>query len=223
MYNFVTYWKLRSNFRRGTSTVYVLRGVEITIDKGDFVVIHGPSGSGKTTLLNLLSGLDDADRGAVFFNGKNLLEMKDKEKTRLRRDNYSFIFQSYALIPHLTAFENVKLPLDLTGFSKELSEGIKDLLSDVGIGEYALHKPALLSGGQMQRLGIARALISRPQVIFADEPTGDLDEITALKIMTLLKKYHKETGVTIVLVTHNKDFIQFGNKDILVKDGQIIK
>ncbi len=213
--------KLFKMYNRGESSVYVLRGIDMNVKKGEFVVIHGPSGSGKTTLLNLLSGLDGADRGAVFFNGDNILDMSDRKRTKIRRDHYSFIFQSYALIPHLNAYENVKLPLELSGLSKKLKEGILDLLSDVGIGEYATHKPALLSGGQMQRLGIARALIAKPDVIFADEPTGDLDEVTGEKIMQLLKMYHEETGITIVLVTHNKDFIKYGDRDIYVKDGQI--
>ncbi len=215
--------KLFKMYRRGNSSVYVLRGVDMKIDKGEFVVIRGPSGSGKTTLLNLLSGLDDADRGAVFFNNENLLAMKDSRRTRIRRDHYGFIFQNYALIPHLTAYENTRLPLDLSGLSKELQSGILDLLKDVGIGEYANNRPALLSGGQMQRLGIARALIAKPDVIFADEPTGDLDIETAVRIMDLLKKYHEETGITIVLVTHNKDFVRYGDREIYIKDGQIIK
>jgi putative ABC transport system ATP-binding protein len=214
--------KLFKMYTRGESSVYVLRGIDMNVKKGEFVVIHGPSGSGKTTLLNLLSGLDGADRGAVFFNGENILDMSDRKKTRIRRDHYSFIFQSYALIPHLNAYENVKLPLELSGLSKKLKEGIMSLLTDVGIGEHASHKPALLSGGQMQRLGIARALIAKPDVIFADEPTGDLDEETGERIMQLLKRYHEETGITIVLVTHNKDFIRYGDRDICVMDGQIV-
>ena len=159
---------------------------------------------------------------AVFFDGDNLQKMKDRHKSRLRRENFSFIFQSYALIPHLSAYENTKVPLDLTGLSKELRDGIQELLDDVGIGEYADHKPALLSGGQMQRLGIARALAARPKIIFADEPTGDLDRKTGMKVMKLLKKYHEESGVTIILVTHDEETAKFGSREILVQDGQIV-
>jgi len=127
------------------------------------------------------------------------------------------------LIPHLTAFENTKLPLDLTGFSPELVEGIQQLLTDVGIGEFGDHKPALLSGGQMQRLGIARALVNRPKVLFADEPTGDLDEQTGLAVMELLKKYHEESNMTIVLVTHDEKVAKYATREIFLMDGRIVE
>jgi putative ABC transport system ATP-binding protein len=126
------------------------------------------------------------------------------------------------LIPHLTAFENTKLPLDLAGLSGELVEGVQKLLDDVGIGEYATHKPALLSGGQMQRLGIARALANQPKILFADEPTGDLDEETGLAVMELLKKYHEETGMTIILVTHDEKVAKFATREIFLLDGRIV-
>ncbi|MHA2253433.1 MAG: ABC transporter ATP-binding protein, partial [Candidatus Kariarchaeaceae archaeon] len=214
--------KIFKNYLRGGSTIYAVRGVEIEINQGEFAIVMGPSGSGKTTLLNILAGLETVNRGAVFFNGENLLSMKDRKKSNMRKNNFSFIFQNYALIPHLTAHENVKVPLDLTGLSKELQNDIQSLLDSVGIGPYADHKPALLSGGQMQRLGIARALIAKPQVIFADEPTGDLDRKTSIAIMELLKKYHQETGVTIVLVTHDEEIATYGTRLIKVKDGQIL-
>ena len=127
------------------------------------------------------------------------------------------------MIPHLTAHENVKIPLDLTGLSNELQKDIQALLDSVGIGPYADHKPALLSGGQMQRLGIARALSNKPKVLFADEPTGDLDEATGMVVMDLLKKYHEETGMTIVLVTHNPKVASFGTREILLLDGKIVE
>jgi len=145
------------------------------------------------------------------------------KKAQLRRENFSFIFQSYALIPHLDATENAALPIEMGGLSNSLKENIQGILDDVGIGEYADHKPAYLSGGQQQRLGIARALANNPSVIFADEPTGDLDEKTGRKVMDLLKKYHEETGVTIVLVTHNpKLAAEYATRRIRVEDGQII-
>lgn len=214
---------LFKTFKRGSSYIYALRGVDVKINKGEFVVIRGPSGAGKTTLLNMLAGLDVPQRGGVFFDREDIINMKDRNRSKLRRENYSFIFQSYALIPHLTAFENTKLPLDLGGLSDELSEGIQKLLDDVGIGEYATHKPALLSGGQMQRLGIARALANRPKILFADEPTGDLDEATGLAVMELLKKYHEETGMTIILVTHDEKVAKFATREIFLMDGRIVK
>ena len=148
--------------------------------------------------------------------------MKDKKRSQIRRENYSFIFQSYALIPHLTTYENAKIPIDLAGLSKELEEGIQGILTDVGIGEFGEHKPALLSGGQMQRLGIARALANQPKVLFADEPTGDLDEATGMAIMELLKKYHEETGMTIVLVTHDEKVAKFATREIFLMDGRVV-
>ncbi|MHA2099361.1 MAG: ABC transporter ATP-binding protein, partial [Candidatus Kariarchaeaceae archaeon] len=214
---------LFKTFKRGNSYIYALRGIDVLIEKGEFIVIRGPSGAGKTTLLNMLAGLDIPQRGGVFFGGEDIINMKDKKRSKLRRENYSFIFQSYALIPHLTAFENTKLPLDLGGLSDELVEGIQKLLDDVGIGEFATHKPALLSGGQMQRLGIARALANQPKVLFADEPTGDLDEVTGLAVMELLKKYHKETGMTIILVTHDEKVAKFATREILLMDGRIVE
>ena len=213
---------LFKTFNRGDSYIYALRGVEVTIDAGEFVVIRGPSGAGKTTLLNLLAGLDVPQRGGVFFENQDLIHMKDKKRSKLRRENFSFIFQSYALIPHLNSYENAKLPLDLGGFSNELKSGIQKLLDDVGIGEYATHKPAMLSGGQMQRLGIARALANRPKVLFADEPTGDLDEKTGMAVIELLKKYHEETGMTIVLVTHDEKVAKFATREIFLMDGRVV-
>ncbi|MHA2090988.1 MAG: ABC transporter ATP-binding protein, partial [Candidatus Kariarchaeaceae archaeon] len=213
---------LFKTFIRGSSYIYALRGVDINIKEGEFVIVRGPSGAGKTTLLNILAGLDTPGRGGVFFKGEDIVNMKDRKRSKLRRENFAFIFQSYALIPHLTAYENAKLPLDLAGLSKELVEGIQGILDDVGIGEFADHKPALLSGGQMQRLGIARALANQPKVLFADEPTGDLDEATGMVVMELLKKYHEETGMTIVLVTHDPNVAKFATREVFLMDGQIV-
>ncbi|MHA2168796.1 MAG: ABC transporter ATP-binding protein [Candidatus Kariarchaeaceae archaeon] len=213
---------LFKTFTRGSSYIYALRGVDVEIKEGEFVVVRGPSGAGKTTLLNILAGLDTPGRGGVFFKGEDIVNMKDRKRSKLRRENFAFIFQSYALIPHLTAYENTKLPLDLSGLSKDLAEGIQKILDDVGIGEYADHKPALLSGGQMQRLGIARALANQPKILFADEPTGDLDEATGMVVMELLKKYHEETGMTIVLVTHDPNVAKFATREIFLMDGQVV-
>ncbi|MCG3218675.1 MAG: ABC transporter ATP-binding protein [Candidatus Heimdallarchaeota archaeon] len=214
--------KIFKTFSRGNSMIYALRGIDLQIEPGEFIVIRGPSGAGKTTLLQILAGLEEPGRGAVFFESQNTVEMKDRQKTKIRRENYSFIFQSYALIPHLTAFENAKLPINLSGLSKELSNDIQRLLEDVGIGQFADHKPALLSGGQMQRLGIARSLVNRPKVLFADEPTGDLDERTGMQVMDLLKKYHEEMNVTIILVTHDEKIAKYATREIFISDGRII-
>lgn len=213
---------LFKTFKRGNSYIYALRGVDLEIQEGEFVVIRGPSGAGKTTLLNMLAGLDEPQRGGVFFSGQDIITMGEREKSKLRRENFSFIFQSYALIPHLTAFENTKLPLDMVGVSEDVTEDIEQLLDGVGIGEYATHKPAYLSGGQMQRLGIARALSNQPKVLFADEPTGDLDETTGESVLKLLKKYHEQTGMTIILVTHDENVAKYGTREIFLMDGRIV-
>ncbi|MCY3414135.1 MAG: ABC transporter ATP-binding protein [Candidatus Heimdallarchaeota archaeon] len=208
-------------FTRGNSTIYALRGIDLQVQEGEFLIIKGPSGSGKTTLLNLLAGLDEPGRGAVFYNKQDLNGLSDGKLTKLRRKNFSYIFQNDALIPHLNAVENVKLPLELNGLSGKLSTRIQELLEGVGLGEHGDHKPAELSGGQMQRLGIARALAHQPKIIFADEPTGALDRKTTLQVMELLKQYHEETGVTIVLVTHDPEVARYGTRTINLEDGQI--
>ncbi|MFX0211114.1 MAG: ABC transporter ATP-binding protein, partial [Candidatus Hodarchaeota archaeon] len=159
----------------------------------------------------------------VFIEGRDTVLMKDRYKAKMRREKFSFIFQDYALIPHLSAIENVQIPLKLTGLSKELGDRLQGILDDVGIGEYRTHKPALLSGGQMQRLGIARALANNPKILFADEPTGDLDRETGTTVMELLKKYHEETGMTIVLVTHDEEVAKYATREIFLVDGRIIE
>ena len=166
---------LVKNYTLGQTTVYAVRGVDIDIKDGEFVAIVGNSGAGKTTLLNCMAGLDDPDYGVVFFKGKDLHSLDDKEKSRARLLDMGFIFQNYALLPHFNARENVALPADIAGFSKDLKNRIEELLEGVGISKQAKQYPAQLSGGQLQRVAIARALTNRPKVLFADEPTGDLD------------------------------------------------
>ena len=166
---------LVKNYTLGQTTVYAVRGVDLDIKDGEFVAIVGNSGAGKTTLLNCMAGLDDPDYGVVFFKGKDLHSLDDKEKSRARLLDMGFIFQNYALMPHFNARENVALPADIAGFSKDLKNRIEELLEGVGISKQAKQYPAQLSGGQLQRVAIARALTNRPKVLFADEPTGDLD------------------------------------------------
>ncbi|MDH5403119.1 MAG: ABC transporter ATP-binding protein [Candidatus Heimdallarchaeota archaeon] len=215
--------KIFRTYQRGSSTIYALRGVSIEIKKGEFLIIRGPSGAGKTTLLNIIAGLDNPSRGAVFFKNRNTVPIGEERKAHIRKNHYAFIFQSYALIPHLNTFENTKLPLDMGEFPKEFVNEIDDLLEDVGISQYKKNKPAMLSGGQMQRLAIARALIKKPDILFADEPTGDLDEVTGRKILELFKKYHDKLGITIVMVTHDPEAIKYADREILIQDGRIVK
>jgi putative ABC transport system ATP-binding protein len=212
---------LVKNYTLGQTTVYAVRGVDIDIKEGEFVAIVGNSGAGKTTLLNCMAGLDDPDYGVVFFKGKDLHSLDDKEKSKARLLDMGFIFQNYALLPHFNARENVALPADIAGFSKDLKSRIEELLEGVGISKQAKQYPAQLSGGQLQRVAIARALTNRPKVLFADEPTGDLDSQTGKQVMELIKKFHEETKTTIIIITHEQEIADYAQKQIKLEDGLI--
>jgi putative ABC transport system ATP-binding protein len=221
--NIISVRGLVKNYRLGQTTVYALRGVDIDIKEGDFVAIVGSSGAGKTTLLNCIAGLDSPDYGVVFFRGKDLHKLGDSEKSKARLLDMGFIFQSYALLPHFDTRENVALPADLAGFSKDLKERIERLLKGVGIDKQAKQYPAQLSGGEMQRVAIARALTNRPKVLFADEPTGDLDSETGKQVMKLIKKFHEETKTTIIIITHEQNIASYAQKQFELEDGVIKK
>lgn len=212
---------LFKTYNLGATTVYAIRGMSLDIHRGEFLVIFGTSGAGKTTLLNCIAGLDSPDRGVVYFNGKNLHRMNDKERSKLRLNEMGFIFQNYALLPHYTAKENVTLPSDLAGLSKDLRKRINELLSGVAIDKQSKQFPSQLSGGQMQRVGIARSLTNNPTIIFADEPTGDLDSLTGKQVLDLLRKYHDETGTTVVVITHDKSVADYATRIVTVNDGVI--
>lgn len=219
----ITVRGLSKNYNLGKTTVYALRGVNLDVKEGEFLAIVGNSGAGKTTLLNCMAGLDAPDYGVVMFRKENLHKMDDSAKSKARLLEMGFIFQSYALLPHFNARENISLPSDLAGLSKELKDRIESLLEGVGLSNQAKQFPATLSGGQMQRVAIARALTNRPKVIFADEPTGDLDSVTGRQVMELLKKFHEETKTTIILITHEQDMAAYAERQIVIKDGVIAK
>jgi putative ABC transport system ATP-binding protein len=204
--------------------VQALRGVNLSIDRGEMVAIMGPSGCGKTTLLNCLSGLDVIDSGRISVEGVDLSTMSDDKKTEHRAQRMGFVFQFYNLLPVLSAVENVELPLLVSGVSaKEARKKATDALDIVHLVPWAEHKPAELSGGQRQRVTIARALVNQPAIVWGDEPTGDLDSTNATEIMDLLVELNETQNQTFVLVTHDQGIAQRTRRIIRMQDGQIIR
>jgi putative ABC transport system ATP-binding protein len=210
---------LKKTFSNDVIHQEVLKGVSIKINEGDFAGIVGPSGSGKTTLLYCLSSLEKITSGTIIFNGKDITKYTDKEIADLRKTELGFIFQFYNLIPNLTVYENLLLAKVLA--NKE-EDNIIEMLETVGIAEYKDYYPNQLSGGMQQRVAIARALINRPSIIFADEPTGNLDQKNGFEIMTLLKKLNQEKKVTIVLVTHNEEYLKYCSSVYRLLDGRVV-
>ncbi len=204
--------------------VKALQGIDLDIEEGEIMTIMGPSGSGKTTLLNCISGIDEATSGTVIIDGNNLQEMKDREKTRYRAEKMGFIFQTFNLIPVLSAIENVQIPLLLSGISnKEAKEKSMEMLEVVGLGDRATHKPNELSGGQQQRVTVARALVHRPAVIWADEPTGNLDSKTAGEIFDLILDLNEKYNETFVMVTHDRSIAEQTERIVEIDSGRIVK
>lgn len=213
---------LEKSYTRGEETVAALKGVSLEIPDGQFVSIMGPSGSGKSTLLHLLGGLDRPTGGEVILKGESIARMSDSELSLFRRRKLGFIFQFFNLLPTLTAIENVCLPRLLGNESKRSIEPkARELLSMMGLYERMNHKPDQLSGGEMQRVAIARALVSDPLLILADEPTGNLDTRTGGQILSLLRDLARDSGKTIVMVTHDPNAASYGNRLIRLKDGAL--
>jgi len=209
-------------YRVGTVDTPVLRNISLTIARGEFVSIMGPSGSGKSTLLYILSGLDTPTKGSVLLNGRDISGLDDAKKSIMRRRNIGFVFQFYNLIPNLNVEENIMLPILLDGKDmKEYRHKVNDILDIVGLSGHRRHTPRELSGGQQQRAAIARALINDPDIIFADEPTGNLDSKSGEEILSLLRSSNQEQGKTILMVTHSKDAAEYGNRRIYVRDGVV--
>lgn len=211
-------------YNSGAVEVHALRGVNLEIRRGEMVAVMGPSGCGKTTLLNCLSGLDDLTSGSVYIEGVPLGEMADAEKTRYRARRMGFIFQSYNLLPVFTAVENVELPLLIAGVpSTESRERAEAILRAVELEGWARHKPAELSAGQQQRVAIGRALVNDPAIIWADEPTGNLDSDTSAAIMDLVRRLNREKGQTVVLVTHDAAVGASARRIVRMRSGQIVE
>ncbi|NLW70991.1 MAG: ABC transporter ATP-binding protein [Eubacteriaceae bacterium] len=208
----------------GETLVHALAGVSLSIEQGEFVAITGASGSGKSTLLNMLAGLEHVSSGQIIIGGVHLEDMSENELVTFRRDNVGFIFQSFNLISTLNAADNVALPLLFKGMSaSERLKQAKEMLKIVGLGSHAGHKPMQMSGGQQQRVGIARALVVKPKIIFADEPTGNLDTKNSAEVMEILKKIVKEQNQTVVMVTHDMKLAAMSDRVIELSDGKIIR
>ncbi len=210
-------------YTTGRVSVHALRGIDLHVQKGEMVAIMGPSGCGKTTMLNCLSGLDSTDSGEVFVENMQLHKLPDDERSDYRAQRMGFIFQLYNLLPVLTAVENVEMPLLISGIkSQEARRQALEMLEKVGLSSWTQHLPAELSGGQRQRVTIARALINNPAIIWADEPTGDLDSETTQDIMDLLLSLNRENSQTFVLVTHSREVGEMCDRIVRMRDGQIV-
>jgi len=213
-------WK---TYVMGTEEIHALRGVSISIEKGEYVAIMGPSGSGKSTLMNLIGCLDTPSKGSYLLNGKQVSQMNDNELAHIRNQEIGFVFQTFNLLPRASALHNVELPLIYAGMpSKERQERAKDALTKVELAQRMTHKPNELSGGQRQRVAIARALVNNPSILLADEPTGNLDSKTGVEIMNLFERLHSG-GNTIILVTHEPDVAAYAQRAIHIRDGQVEK
>ncbi|MCR4993215.1 MAG: ABC transporter ATP-binding protein [Lachnospiraceae bacterium] len=205
----------------GREPVKVLKQVSVEIPEKTLTILRGPSGSGKTTLMNILGALDAPSAGKVFFDGEDITKMSDTGKEKLRRKNVGFVFQSVSLIPMMTVYENVEFSLRLSGYSEDKKKRVHQCLKMVGLQNRADHMPQELSGGEQQRVAIARAIAHRPRVVFADEPTAELDSQTAITVVNIFKKLVAEEGVTIVMTTHDTGLMNAGDMVYTIEDGAV--
>lgn len=212
---------IKRDFRLGSEILHVLKGINLSIKKGEYLALMGPSGSGKSTLMNILGCLDTPTSGEYILNGKDVSKMSDSELADIRNKEIGFVFQTFNLMPRTTALDNVALPMVYAGVKKEKRhERAKEVLKLVGLENRMLHKPNELSGGQRQRVAIARALVNHPSIILADEPTGNLDSKTSYEIMNLFDEIYQK-GNTVILVTHEEDIARYAKRIVRLKDGLI--
>jgi len=216
--------KVTRVYKVGETETQALRGIDLTIESGEFTALVGPSGSGKTTLLQILGCLDQPTTGKVFINGNEVTSLNRNQRAELRKENLGFIFQFFALIPTLTAYENIELPLLLKGVNlTERKERVNALLKAVDLMDHAHHRPDQMSGGQQQRVAAARALATRPAMVLADEPTANLDTANGQQLMEIMANLNKETGVTFVFATHDPRVFKYAKRVITLRDGQIVE
>ncbi|WP_297281814.1 ABC transporter ATP-binding protein [uncultured Anaerococcus sp.] len=213
---------LKKYYKVGGNIIKALDGINLDIEKGEFIALLGTSGSGKSTLLNILAGLEYPSKGSIEYGNIVLNELKETDITKFRNLNIGFVFQSYNLLPYLTAWENVSLPLTFKGVSKEeRKEEAYKILKQVGLSNRMNNKPNELSGGQQQRVSIARAFVGTPKIIFADEPTGNLDTKTSFEVMQLIKDIIRENNQTFIMVTHDDEMTEFADRTLFMRDGKI--
>jgi putative ABC transport system ATP-binding protein len=221
MDSIVTAKDVRRRYGEGAAAVDALAGVSVDFERGRYSAIMGPSGSGKSTLMHILAGLDRPTGGSVVLDGVEITELDDADLTRLRRDKLGFIFQFFNLLPVLTAEENIVLPLSIAG-EKPDREWLGRLVETVGLSDRLTHRPAELSGGQQQRVAVARALVSKPAVVFADEPTGNLDSKSSEEVLRMLRQSVDELGQTVVMVTHDPEAAAYADRLIVLRDGLVV-
>lgn len=221
MGNLIKIRNIKRDFPLGNEIVYVLKGIDLDIDKGEYLAFMGPSGSGKSTLMNLLGCLDTPTSGTYILNGRDVSDMSDDELAEVRNKEIGFVFQTFNLLPRTTALDNVALPMVYAGFSKaDRRARAEEVLTDVGLADRMDHKPNQLSGGQRQRVAVGRALVNKPSIILADEPTGNLDSKTSVEIMNLFDEIH-QAGNTVILVTHEEEIAEHAHRVIRLRDGII--
>ena len=212
---------IKRDFILGNEKINVLKGINLEIQKGEYVALMGPSGSGKSTLMNILGCLDTPTSGSYILNGNDVSKMHDNELAEIRNKEIGFVFQTFNLLPRTTALDNVALPMIYAGFSKsERKKRAEEVLTQVGLSDRMDHQPNQLSGGQRQRVAVARALVNKPSIILADEPTGNLDSKTSIEIMMLFEEIHKN-GNTVILVTHEEEIAAYAKRVIRLRDGNI--
>jgi len=219
---FIEARELRKTYRVGKVDVPALRGISFSVQKGEFVTIVGPSGSGKSTLFYLLGGLTCADSGSVTIDGVDFATLSDGERTRLRKSKIGFVFQKFNLLPTLSARSNIEIAVDIAGLGKPDLAFLKKITDMLGIAQRLEHRPNELSGGEQQRVALARALINRPAIVLADEPTGNLDSKSSSIVLNMLRQSNKDLGQTVMMITHNPEAAEYGDRIVHMRDGQIV-